>query len=299
MKRILVSGLLNMETTAEVNSFPIEYQPIDYKFFGVNSAPSGVGLNIASALTALGDDVSLLSACGNDISGNIIKENLAQRDISPKFILSILEQTPQSVILYDKNGNRRIICDLKNAQDIKYDINIFKMQAEKCDCVCLCNINFSRDMLATAKNMGKTVVSDVHVISSVNDEYNHDFMKYSDILFMSNENIGDIKKFVKEIERNFGNQIIIVGMGSCGSLLYTKYDDTFREIPAYKTRKPVNTVGAGDALLSAFTHFYIEGYTALDALKLASLFASYKIGDRSASAGFLSENELLKLAETV
>ena len=61
MKNILVSGLINIETTASVNSFPIEYQAIDYNFFGVNSMPSGVGLNLASALTTLGDKVSLLS----------------------------------------------------------------------------------------------------------------------------------------------------------------------------------------------------------------------------------------------
>lgn len=33
MKNILVSGLINIETTASVNSFPIEYQAIDYNFF--------------------------------------------------------------------------------------------------------------------------------------------------------------------------------------------------------------------------------------------------------------------------
>ena len=73
MKNILVSGLINFETTASVNSFPIEYQAIDYNFFGVNSMPSGVGLNLASALTTLGDKVSLLSICGNDTLGSVIK----------------------------------------------------------------------------------------------------------------------------------------------------------------------------------------------------------------------------------
>lgn len=259
MKHILVSGMLNIETTAEVNSFTVEYQPIDYKFFGVSSAPSGVGLNIALALTALGDSVSLLSVCGNDISGNVIKESLVNQGINTDLILPILEETPQSVVLYDKNGRRRIICDLKNAQDIKYDINIniFKAQAEKCDCVCLCNINFSRDMLAVAKSIGKPIVTDVHVISSLNDEYNSDFMEYADILFLSDENLGNTREFIKESERKFGNKIIIAGMGPRGSLLYTKNDDTFREVHAYSTRKPINTVGAGDALLSAFTHFYI------------------------------------------
>ena len=35
--KILVSGLLNIETTVAVKGFPIEYYPIDYPFFGINS----------------------------------------------------------------------------------------------------------------------------------------------------------------------------------------------------------------------------------------------------------------------
>ena len=62
--KILVSGLLNIETTAAVRGFPIEYYPIDYPFFGVNSGVGGVGYNIAKALVALGDTVELHSFLG-------------------------------------------------------------------------------------------------------------------------------------------------------------------------------------------------------------------------------------------
>ena len=51
---ILVSGLLNTETTAAVRGFPISYYPIDYPFFGVNTAVSGVAFNISKALRTLG-----------------------------------------------------------------------------------------------------------------------------------------------------------------------------------------------------------------------------------------------------
>lgn len=92
--------------------------------------PSGVGLNLASALTTLGDKVSLLSICGNDTLGSVIKQELKNRNISSKHILSILSQTPQSVVLYDKNGKRQIICDLKDAQETTYNIDIFKTEAK-------------------------------------------------------------------------------------------------------------------------------------------------------------------------
>ena len=37
MTRILVSGLINIETTLRVDSFPLTYEPVRYPFFGINS----------------------------------------------------------------------------------------------------------------------------------------------------------------------------------------------------------------------------------------------------------------------
>ena len=47
---ILVSGLINTETTAQVRGFPIPYYPIEYPFFVGNTAVSGVGFNLAKAM---------------------------------------------------------------------------------------------------------------------------------------------------------------------------------------------------------------------------------------------------------
>ena len=48
--RVLVSGLINLETTLRVNGFPIDYNPVNYPFLGVQSRVSGVGYNLAKAL---------------------------------------------------------------------------------------------------------------------------------------------------------------------------------------------------------------------------------------------------------
>ena len=37
MNQILVSGLINIETTLRVEGFPIGYSPVRYPFFGINS----------------------------------------------------------------------------------------------------------------------------------------------------------------------------------------------------------------------------------------------------------------------
>ncbi|MEZ4556777.1 MAG: hypothetical protein R2854_10085 [Caldilineaceae bacterium] len=57
----LVAGHVNIETTLRVDGFPLDYFPVTYPFFGINSTVAGVGFNIAKALHTLGDEAFLLT----------------------------------------------------------------------------------------------------------------------------------------------------------------------------------------------------------------------------------------------
>jgi acarbose 7IV-phosphotransferase len=74
---ILVCGNINVETSLKVDSFPIAYEPVRYTPFQLNCDLSGVGFNIAFALTKLGDRVRLCSMLGHDLSSEIVKAGLA------------------------------------------------------------------------------------------------------------------------------------------------------------------------------------------------------------------------------
>ena len=54
---ILVCGTLNLETTFPITGFPLDYEPVSYRPFELRSRPSGVGFNIARALSTLGNRV--------------------------------------------------------------------------------------------------------------------------------------------------------------------------------------------------------------------------------------------------
>lgn len=294
MKKILVSGLINTETTVKIKSFPIEYFPIDYPFFGVNTRVSGVAYNLVKALKSLGDDVSLVTMTGDDFSAEYIKSEVEKAGVDTKHINNMLKSTPNSVVLYDDEGKRQIYCDLKDVQDIKYE---FKEEIyNDSDMVIACNTNFNRELLKKAKAAGKIIATDVHVLGDIDDEYNQDFMKYANILFLSDENIKvDYKEFLLLMEEKFGNDIIVLGMGKKGTLMYVKAENKFYELPAVEVKEVVNTVGAGDALFSSFIHFYAKGLKPLDCLKRAEVFAAYKIGFDGASVGFTDEVTVEKL----
>ena len=108
MKKILIAGLINIETTVKINEFPIEYAPIDYQFFGVESTISGVGYNIAKAVRTLGDEPVVLSLIGDDIYKEVIEVEFKKNDIKTDYIKAVLKDTAQSTILYDNEGKRRI-----------------------------------------------------------------------------------------------------------------------------------------------------------------------------------------------
>lgn len=182
MRKFLVSGLVNVETTLPVQSFPIEYVPLSFHFGEIQTAVSGVGYNIATALT------------------------------------------------------------------------------------------------------------------DPDDPYNRNFMAAAHILFMSHERLPlPPQQWAQQVQARYDTPIIVIGMGAVGALLAVKADSFMEVIPAATTRPVVNTVGAGDALFSAFNYFYQQSHDPYAALKLAMLFASYKIGESGGSKEFLTETAVRRL----
>ena len=295
MSRIFVSGISNLETSCKIDRFPIEYSPMTYNFFGVTSIVSGVGMNVALALSTLGDSVSFATFAADDDAGALVRRTAEKRIDDPR--IAVCETTPQSTVLFDESGRRRGYTDLKDIQELTLPAH-FSADFDGFDGFCLCNINFSRHLLNKAKQTGKPVFCDVHCLSDINDAYNADFMRSADVLFLSNENFQNREAgFVGAIADQYPCKVIVAGMGAKGALLFERDGGRFSVIPAVATREVKNTVGAGDALFSAFVHFYIKGDEPAEALRKATYFASYKIGESGASKGFLTEKELLALAE--
>lgn len=273
MANILVSGLINTETTVRVRQFPVNYYPIDYPFFGVNTAVSGVAYNISKALKTLGDDVTLLTMTGRDFPAEYIQSQLCTAGIGTDWVRPRLKETPNSVVLYDGEGKRQIYCDLKDIQETPYDFP--EDICRDADVVAACNINFNRPLLHQAKTLGKTVATDVHVLSDIHDEFNRDFLRA----------LGD----------TYGNRIIVLGKGAKGAAMYLREENRIFALPAVQVGEIVNTVGAGDALFSGFLHHFARGYRPLDALARAQVFASAKIRVSGAANGFPAEKEMESL----
>ncbi|HZW02633.1 MAG TPA: PfkB family carbohydrate kinase, partial [Anaerolineaceae bacterium] len=202
MTKFLVSGLINIETTLRISGFPLHYNPVNYPLFGIKNSISGVGYNVARALTGLGEPVIFLSIVGHDFSGQQVLENLRHNHIRADFVIAQATQTAQSIILYDEEGHRQVHADLKDIQEQVFPVQRFEQALARAEQVVLCNVNFSRPFLQIAKAAGKRIATDVHALASLDDEYNREFMQAADVLFMSDEQLpAPAEEFGREVMR--------------------------------------------------------------------------------------------------
>ena len=294
MKRILVSGNVNLETNVWIDRFPLEYQPVRYNQFGILTDVGGVAYNVSKALSTLGDDVSLVAMIGPDMEGGQIKDTLKKSGIQTQLVRESLFASPKSVILHDEEGKRAIFTDTKNLQTTLYDFDTVDLYG--LDLIVACNVNFNRELLFKAHEANIPIATDVHVLSNPYDDYNEAFMRYANIIFLSDEGInGNKNYFIETLRIIYPAEIIVMGLGKDGALIYIREEDTIYHLSAVYNDNVVNTIGAGDALFSSFLHFYTNGHEPIEALKKAQIFASHKISYNGASKGFLSEEEIKEL----
>lgn len=293
MARILVSGVANVEVSLPIYDFPIQYEPVRYPESPIRSSVAGVGYNMAKALSVLGSEVTFVSLVGPDLAGRMIGGTLQDAGISHEFVVPEAAETPQSVILFDRDGRRQINTYLKGVRESQYPPELFLQALEGCALAAMTNIQFSRPLLALARQAGVRIATDVHVISNLDDEYNAEFMRYADILFMSGEALPEApESWARKVLDRYGPEIVVIGLGEEGALLATRSDRLLERLPAVSTRPIVSTVGAGDALFSCFLHSIAAGQLPVQALQRALIFASYKMGAAGGAQGFLTQEEL-------
>lgn len=244
-------------------------------------------------MSVLGNSITFLSLIGRDFAGEAIKYALQDSGIDTRHIQSQLAHTPQSVILYDAEGQRAINIDLKDIQDQTYPVANFDDALVNCDLAVLANINFSRPMLAKAHDVGIPIATDIHTISDINDVYNRDYMRYATILFQSHERLLVTPgAWIRLIWEHYKTPIVVVSMGAEGALLGVREDNKIQHHEVVFTRPVINTIGAGDALFSSFIHIYLATKDPYLALQKAIIFASYKVGGNGGADGFLTNDEL-------
>ena len=293
MTRILVSGLVNLETSVKVEGFPLEYASQRISLYGIHSGPAGIGYNLAKALTTLGDTAHLVSMVGSDLLGTLLRQVLAADSMTDQFVTSQLKDTNQGVVLYDPSGRRSLFADPKDVPDQRYPEDLFERAIEGCSLATFGLVPFAQPLISLARRAGVPIACDMQTATRLDIPQLRNLLEAASILFASDDGLGlPPEDWAQRVLADFDPKVVVIGLGAEGALLAVKETGQMQRYPAVYTRPVVNTLGAGDALFSAFIHFYAAGLQPGEALGRAMVFASYKIGESGASRGFLKEKEL-------
>jgi ribokinase len=295
MSRLAVVGNINIETSLLVEAFPIPYSSATFVPFGIESGLSGVGYNIARALAALGDDVTLVTVVGQDRTAAIIRDQLRADGLDDRFVVTLADRSAQSIVAYDSTGQRTTFVDLKDLMSQTYPVDLFEQVIAGTDAVLFTQIAYCRPLLAHARAAQKLIAVDLQLYDDLNDEYKRPFLETCAVTFMSGENLRESpEQWTSELLEKFPVvQIVGIGLGAEGAFVAERASGLMVRVPPLEVRPVVNSSGAGDALFSCFMHYYLISGNAEDAMRRAVLFAGYKIGESKSSKGFL-DAELLE-----
>ncbi len=293
MSKFLVAGVTQIETIVRVDRIPVSYAPLTSVNDSIYTAVGGDAYNESLALEWLGDEVSFMSIVGRNQDLSIINPPDRKITLSTEYIIPQMNATPTEVVLYDNQRKQQIFEDIKDLRENVYDMSMVPPIAEASDMLVLANANFCRPFAKLAKEHNKPIAVNIRNYRPEKEKYNTDFLEPAKVLYFSDDTLTeDPYDFIKRISDTYGTEIIILGQGSEGLILFDKTHNLRVHYNTVKTNEVVNTIGAGNALFACFLHYYMETGDSVNAIKNALLFASYKIGYMGTSNGFMTPDQL-------
>lgn len=293
MGKFLVAGVIQRETIVKVDKMPQECSGIVSRQNTIFSSAGGDAYNESLALKWLGNSVDFMTMVGKDESMDLINPPDCEVRLVTDYVLPRLEHTPAAAVLCDSEKHRQIYEDMKELEDTAYDLELLEERAARAEMLVVSNIGFCRPLMQMGKELRKPIAVNVRNYREDMLCRDEDFLKAADILYLSDDHLEmEPFDFVKSLAVKYRTEIIILGQGCKGLILYDKHKNIIAHYDTVKTHGVVNTVGAGNALFSCFLHFYNKTHDSVFAVKNALLFASYKIGFMGTSNGFMTEEEI-------
>ncbi|MCX2681751.1 carbohydrate kinase [Galbibacter sp. EGI 63066] len=249
----------------------VSYGEILWDVFPDKKKIGGAPLNVALRMQALGCDMAMVSAVGNDEDGQQLVTFLNQHNISIEGV-QVKKDFPTGnvTVQLDNKGCASYIINYPVSWDKIEPSQLNKELVKKADILVfgslICRDTISKSTLLELLSVANFKVFDVnlrppHYSYEVLEELmmHSDFIKFNDEeLFEIAEKMGSNKKTIREnilfIANKTKTKAICITKGAEGAILY--WDNEFYSSEGYSVNV-VDTVGAGDSFLgSLITKLY-------------------------------------------
>lgn len=258
MPRVLVNGPASWNTLVRLAALP---EPRSQTLFasGHHDGLGGTSAGKALTLAALGVDVTLRTALGDDREGGLVLAALTHPRIS--LVAQGAERTERHVNLMADDGSRvSIYLELPSPGPSRLP------SLDSVDAAVLDLADHSRPLLPAARAAGVPVWCDVHDDDGVAD-YPRDFVAAADVLLVSAARLADPRAYLADAVAR-GCRLAVCTNGAAGALALDA--DGWIEVPAAPVAEVVDTNGAGDAFLAGLLSGVLDGLAVERALARAS-----------------------------
>lgn len=276
MPRIVVIGSANIDLTTFTDRFPRPGETIFGRDFSLGFG--GKGANQAVAARNCGADVAMVARVGDDMFGEATIQNFKKLGIdTSRVLMTPGVSTGVAPIFVDSAGQNRILV-VKGANDrlTPEDVYAAKDVILRADKVVL---GLEIPLLTTIKALQYAKEHGIGTIfnpapAQILDLKEAGLADYvipneteAEILSgMPVRNLDEARQCVRKLQEG-GLSRVIVTLGANGALFGDQHIGSFAV-------EPVDTTGAGDAFIGSLAVFLSSGYSELEAISRANLYAA-------------------------
>ena len=287
MPHVLVNGPASWNTLIRLPTLP---DPRSQTLFASSHHDGLGGTSAGKALTlaALGVDVTLRTAIGDDGEGSLVRAALAHPRIS--LVVQEVAATERHVNLMADDGARvSLYLELPSPGPGPVP------SLDGVDAAVLDLADHSRPLLTAARAAGVPVWCDVHDDDGLAD-YPRDFAAAADVLLVSAARLTDPRAYLSGAVAR-GCRLAVCTDGGNGALALDA--DGWIEVPAAPVADVVDTNGAGDAFLAGLLSGVLDDLPVEAALARASAAGATAVTTRDLGAPAATVPTLDVLAATV
>lgn len=292
---VIVIGGIGIDTNVYLESGDVDFD-VEANFTENLDYVGQAGGYYARGFAQLGYNTGLIDFIGKDFSAELIRNRLKNDSIDFLEFTDPTSLTRRSVNFMYSDGRRKNFYDGKGHMEVQLDVNKCRSFMKKTKFSHFNLMNWSRELLPVAKELGHTISCDLQDVFTIDDEYRQDFIDFADILFFSSVNYKDPGPLIKHLLKRKPDSIIISGMGSEGCVVGSR-EGVWYESPVNIIEDPViDTNGAGDSLGVGFlSSYFIEGYSLDDSIKRGQIAARHICGIKASSSNLIRKTRLNEL----
>ena len=250
-----------------------------------NTYLGGKGANQAVAAKRMGSDVIMIGSIGNDAFGKSFINVFDKEGFDTKYInVSSKEPTGTSLVTVEESGQNRIVMTPGANLDYEADnLDAFKEEFMKASiAICQCEMKYSiiKKVAKMCKETNTKFILNPAPATKIDDEDLDGIYcitpNETELGILIGKEPTNLDEYIEGakllLKKNVGN--VIVTLGSFGSVLVNK--DGATVVEAYKI-KAVDTVGAGDSFTGSLSAMIDQGYSVLEAMKIATAVAALEV----------------------